>query len=176
VTVFAGIFDKSGMKISTDYKVAIKTAFQKACMHDASAEIEHDNGLVLSYHTEDINKVRNDSDTLIIVGDPLIRSSSGSIENEINDIDATSSLESLSEKLANARGVFSGVKLNKKSGSIYLFTDKSGIRPVYYYQKDDLVIYSSLLSFFEKLPFVDLEISFNALCETFAFGFCLSKY
>jgi len=175
LAVFAGILDKSGKKITHDNKVAIEAAFQNACLNEPTAEIEHVNRFVLSCYAQDINKVRNDSDALIIVGDPLIRSTSASIENEINDINATSSLEALSKKLAKARGVFSGVKLNKRNGNIYIFTVKSGIRPVYYYQIGDLVIYSSLISLFENLPFVDFKISFNALCEIIAFGFCLSN-
>jgi len=56
-----------------------------------------------------------------------------------------------------------------------LFTDKSGIRPVYYYQKGNVFVYSSLLSFLENLPFVDLDPDFQGVCEHLAFSFCLSN-
>jgi len=107
-----------------------------------------------------------------INGDTLLGDDSLEQSHLINKQIETETLDSI---LKSARGVFSGITINKLSSETLLYTDKLGIRPIYIYKKDGLLIYSSLLKLIEALPFVCLEGSKKGLNELLSIGFCLGN-
>ncbi|WP_085300419.1 asparagine synthase-related protein [Cognaticolwellia mytili] len=178
MTVFAGIISLSNEKISSERKSIITRVFQQSCLHQNIFEISTDSSLFLSFNiSEDEKGNINESSNSIatIAGDPLFRTEGDDRYNEIKSINSAEGITGLKSLLKKAKGVFSGVKLNNTSKSTFIFTDKLGIRPVYYYQYDDVLIYSSLMLFFENLPFVNLDTDFDGLCESLAFSFCLAN-
>jgi len=174
MTVFAGIIDQTGQQIPTATQSATIAAFKASCQQKISFEQTNENCLLLSFHiheTSDNTIKLNPDSVTIVAGDPIFRRSLGEVSQDIAKLNAAAEQPELIELLAQAKGVFAGIKYDKNSCQISLFTDKSGIRPVYYYQLGNLFIFSSLLSFFENLSFVPLEVEFDNLCEQLGFSY-----
>jgi len=178
MTVFAGIIDISGQQLSPTIQSQCIGAFKESCQHDISYQHANKNCLLLSFHIEengDNAVAQNEESVTMVAGDPIFRRTHGNVKQEVSAINETTQQSSLFNRLAQARGVFAGVKYHKHSGQMSIFTDKSGIRPVYYYQLGDLLIFSSLISYFVKLPFIALEVEFENLCEQLAFNHILGN-
>lgn len=77
--------------------------------------------------------------------------------------------------LRQSRGVYSGCVYDGKNFKLSLFTDKLGIRPIYIYQHEEVIIYSSVLSVIKALPFVDLTLDETNTTVFMALGFCLGN-
>lgn len=178
MTVFAGIFDLSGQALDSSIRSAATLAFTASCQHNINEQLLDQNCLLLSYHINETlpNQLQqNEYSTSLIVGDPILRTSPGELTQETAALNSTENETSLFTLLTQAKGVFAGVKYDNKNKIFSLFTDKSGIRPVFYIQIDNLLIFSSLSSFFAHLDFLTLETEFDNFCQSIAFGFCLSN-
>jgi len=177
MTVFAGIIGLNGHEISNEAFDKFKLIFEKCSSNQTTFEKKTNNGLMLSYDIDVLkapNYIDDEEQTSIVAGDPLIRNSiEQSLVNDIEQIKSAGLTENLPEILSQAKGVFSGVSWQKKNVTTLLYTDKLGIRPVYYYQKGNIFIYSSLKSLFEQLPNLDLSIDYQGMIEHLEFG-CLS--
>lgn len=77
--------------------------------------------------------------------------------------------------LKKSRGVYSGCVHDEKNSKINLFTDKLGIRPIYIYQHEGIIIYSSVLSIIKALPFVNLTLDETNTTVLLGLGFCLGN-
>ncbi len=113
---------------------------------------------------------KNNSSFSLLTGEPLISGKSRYVDLSIMH-DEFISGNSKSYKLA--RGVYSGVFFNPEHGDLFLITDKLGVRPVYLYSKNDLLVFSSTLNLMTQLSFIDLTIDKLGLCENIAFGYPL---
>ncbi|MDH3610060.1 MAG: asparagine synthase-related protein, partial [Gammaproteobacteria bacterium] len=138
-----------------------------------------DNNLYCIYYDNNAYQcsgIKQDSHGMTIVtGEPIIDLSEGRTRESDAHLIHDSLLNNDLSILKRARGVFSGININLSSHGIKIFTDKLGIRPIYYYCKDNLLIFSSILNYFEKLTFLELEEDFKGICETIAMGFPLSN-
>jgi asparagine synthase (glutamine-hydrolysing) len=178
MTVFAGVIELSGKKIPEDTVTASFHAFRQSCCHQGLSLRPSEHVLLLSHNVvpEDTASTLQDGahSCSVMAGDALFNNdSSADPLTQLQQVQgATSELTTL---LSSARGVFSGARYNKDSAELTVFTDKSGIRPVFYYQHGDLLFFASLRGFFEHLPAVNLEFDFTHLCESMAMGFCLSN-
>ena len=179
MTVFAGMIRLDETKISLSEYSKFKASFKKSSLNDITFEKKSQSSIIFSYDigaylTSNVSE--KSEITTIIAGDPLIRTDPKfKLDQDIaliNDSFITNQHEFVLKK---AKGVFSGVSVNTKNNTTFLFTDKLGIRPIYYYKKDNIVIFSSLMSLFEDIDGVDLSIDFQGMCEQLAFGFCLAN-
>ncbi len=75
--------------------------------------------------------------------------------------------------LERARGTFCGVFAH--DGNLSIFTDKLGVRPMYYWTDGDAVIVTSALRIIENCPSLALDVDERGLVETVAFGFPLGE-
>lgn len=79
------------------------------------------------------------------------------------------------------RGMFAFAIWNKLTKSIILCRDRLGVKPLYYYHKDGLFMFSSELKAFHKHPEFDKEIELSGLPFYFKKGYfdeanCIYKY
>jgi hypothetical protein len=109
-----------------------------------------------------------------VAGDPLIRGDAAHAKNIADDVSRLHSSrgDSLVHCLQHAKGVFSGVSI--RHGCIDVYSDKLGVRPVYFYQDKHVVIFSSLLWVLESLSFIDLDSDPKGVAEIVALGYCLA--
>ena len=78
--------------------------------------------------------------------------------------------ETYGEKCLNMiKGMFSFIVYNDNDDSIFVARDQFGIKPLYYYEKEDYIIFSSeikpILNYIKKL-----EINYDTLAEYFLLG------
>ncbi len=69
------------------------------------------------------------------------------------------------------RGMFAFAIHDKQLEKIWVFRDRVGVKPLYYYQKNDLFIYASELKALYQHPMFQKEIDFNALSMYLQFGY-----
>lgn len=79
------------------------------------------------------------------------------------------------------RGMFAFALWNKLTKRLILCRDRLGVKPLYYYQKDGLFMFSSELKAFHKHPDFDNEIDLSGLPFYFKKGYfnetsCIYKY
>lgn len=68
--------------------------------------------------------------------------------------------------LQEVNGDFSGAIYNGKENTLLLFRDHMGIRPLYYYHSEDIVVFSTDLRGITALPIVDASISEDWISDT----------
>ena len=67
--------------------------------------------------------------------------------------------------LREADGTFCMVHYQPESGTLALVADKLGIRPLYYWLDDDLVVFASVLRILEECPLVPKKMDLRAVTE-----------
>ncbi len=174
MTVFAGIIELSGSSIEVEKELLYK-AFEKHCNDRVCLEFETDSALLASFDIGAFSEKgfsKNGNSLTLVVGDPLLN---GELSSRARDATLINNdWLNIKTPLCKSRGVFSGVSIDTNKQNMILFTDKLGIRPLYYYCKDNLLIYTSVLSVLEELQFIFLKPSSMGVCENLAFGYCLS--
>jgi hypothetical protein len=176
MTVFAGIMTLDRQELFQE-KQLLKAAFEKSCNDIVSFEYADDKNFIVSYDVGAFKErtiVEDEAALCVIAGDPLIRVVNNTIFSDIKLIHQHVG-DNIVDILSQAKGVFSGVAISKTDNSSTIFTDKSGIRPVYYYLINNIIVYSSQLSVLESFVFIDLTNDFTGICEKLAFGYCLSN-
>jgi asparagine synthase (glutamine-hydrolysing) len=73
-------------------------------------------------------------------------------------------------------GMFAIVILDKIKNEISIVRDRAGVKPLFYYWKNDLFLFASELKSFHKHPDFDKEIDEKALKLYFDFGYVPSPY
>nr|WP_246312134.1 asparagine synthase-related protein [Aquabacterium terrae] len=76
--------------------------------------------------------------------------------------------------LARTSGTFCGVHVDKRSGTLRLFTDKLGVRPIYYWIGPDFVVYASAMRIIEALPLIPKAFDIRGVSDIACFGFPLA--
>jgi len=73
-------------------------------------------------------------------------------------------------------GMFAFCIYDKKLEKMYLFRDRVGVKPLYYYSNNGLFLFSSELKSFHCHPKFEKEIDFNGLSSFFRYGYILAPY
>lgn len=68
-------------------------------------------------------------------------------------------------------GMFAIVIYDKKSNKLIFIRDRAGVKPLYYYKKDGLILFSSELKSFHKNPYFKKEINKDSLSLYLQFGY-----
>jgi asparagine synthase (glutamine-hydrolysing) len=66
-------------------------------------------------------------------------------------------------------GMFAVAAWHKPSKTLWLSRDRYGVKPLYYYQKDDVLLFSSEIKAFLKHPAFKVEVNLHVLNEYFTF-------
>ncbi len=115
-----------------------------------------------------------DGSVTAITGDPLLATEGSYADRQA----ATRCLHigagvKLPEILKTARGVFSGAHYDPASQTLSLYTDKLGLRPIYYTITDEYVVFASALRILEAIPHSQSAMDARAATEIVALGFPL---
>ncbi|WP_419678375.1 asparagine synthase (glutamine-hydrolyzing) [Aliarcobacter lanthieri] len=73
-------------------------------------------------------------------------------------------------------GMFSIVIYDKNKMKIFMIRDRAGVKPFYYYEKNDLFLFSSELKAFHEHPNFQKEIDYNGLASFFRYGYITAPY
>lgn len=175
LTIIAGIIQLDNELLAKEYSEGLMKHFSSKLNNQCRTLISNERSTHLFHDINTPAKPQiseNENFITAINGDPLLCNEQQEDSSIINHQIQTTTLDRI---LHNARGVFSGISINKNNLDTYLYTDKLGIRPIYIYNKDGLLIYSSLLKLIEELPFTCLEENKKGLNELLSIGFCLSN-
>lgn len=109
----------------------------------------------------------------VIAADPVL------VEPDGRALARPAGIEALSERLLSrgpdalrdAEGTYAGLLIDRKRGRVHVFTDKLGVRPVYWARTDKHVFVSSTFWALHALTELALRPDWRAAAETAAFGF-----
>lgn len=68
-------------------------------------------------------------------------------------------------------GMFAFLLLDKKQNLLYAVRDRAGVKPLYYYKNDDLILFGSELKSFHRHPGFKKELNNDALALYLQFGY-----
>jgi hypothetical protein len=107
----------------------------------------------------------------LLAGEPLLghRDISSNRLHDLNAIHAEC-LENNSNILREANGTFCVVHYQPQTGTLSLIADKLGIRPLYFWMGENLVVFASALRILEDLSFVPKRMDLRAVTEAVALG------
>lgn len=111
----------------------------------------------------------------LVAGEPLLQSFSDGNGGRFSDTKIIHEAMSAGDwrVLTRAQGVFAGASYSSNSRTLTLFTDKLGVRPLYFSVTADHVYFSSVLRVIESLPGVRKRIDVRAATEVVGFGYPL---
>ncbi|MBD8084616.1 asparagine synthase (glutamine-hydrolyzing) [Chryseobacterium caseinilyticum] len=68
-------------------------------------------------------------------------------------------------------GMFAFVIHNKSTDEFWLFRDRTGIKPLYYYQKNELILFASELKCFHKHPKFEKRMNIDSVSHFLQYGY-----
>ena len=114
----------------------------------------------------------NHQHSIVIGGDPVICKGS----HALGRTEAIAELcTDLSQGLTDALGTFAGLRVDQGGHCVQAFTDKLGVRPIYWVQTSTHIFAASAFWLLEGLPGVHALPDWQAAAETVAFGFPLGN-
>jgi len=111
-----------------------------------------------------------------VAGEPLLVNQNVKFQsNRLSDLTAIHEqcLRNSSDILRAADGTFCIVHYNPQSRRLLLIADKLGIRPLYYWIGDDVIVFANALRILEELPLVPKQMNLRAVTEIVGLGFPL---
>ena len=69
------------------------------------------------------------------------------------------------------RGMFAFSLFDHKEEKVYFFRDRIGVKPLFFYEHDGLILFASELKAFHKHPRFNKEVNLNAVSLYFKYGF-----
>lgn len=105
----------------------------------------------------------------LLAGEPLL---SNLASNRLQDLTTLheQALKADWTRLREADGTFCLVHYQPQTGTLSLVADKVGVRPLYYWLDDELVVFASALRILEGLSFVPKKMDLRAVTEIVALG------
>jgi len=80
------------------------------------------------------------------------------------------------ESVHKFRGMFAFCIYDSQNESVYIFRDRVGVKPLYYYHKDNLFIFGSELKALVKHPEFEKQLNKDALSMYLQFGYIHAPY
>jgi asparagine synthetase B (glutamine-hydrolysing) len=107
----------------------------------------------------------------LLAGEPLLGNRDTS-SNRLQDLTTIHEqcLQNNSNILREADGTFCIVHYQPRTGTVSLIADKLGIRPLYFWVDDNLVVFASALRILEDFPLVPKRMDLRAVTEIAALG------
>ncbi len=126
----------------------------------------------------DQSGIYNDSEGnfSMIAGDPLLDPVTKKHDRHRDLMELHKSLlKDHARKLQYTRGMFCGAFYCYKKNTLTLVVDKFGLRPLYYCQLENFIIFSSVQRIFEEIAEIPLTMSLKGTTEMIVFGAPLSN-
>ena len=119
--------------------------------------------------------LKDDHGVTMIAGEPLLSGTHRTTIPRLEDAKAIhhALLAGDESLLRDARGSYACAHYSRSANRLILITDKMGIRPIYYWESAELLVFSSTLRLLESLSFVTKEPDLRGIAEHLAFGFSL---
>jgi len=73
-------------------------------------------------------------------------------------------------------GMFAIAIYDKKENKLFLARDRAGVKPLYFYKKDSIFMFSSELKAFHKHPRFEKELSYDGLNQYLKYGYIPAPY
>lgn len=73
-------------------------------------------------------------------------------------------------------GMFAIAILDKEKNKLFLIRDRAGVKPLYYYWKNDVLLFGSELKSFHQHPEFEKEIDFDSLALYFRYSYIPAPY
>lgn len=115
----------------------------------------------------------SDASVSLLAGNP-IHYQNNFLSNQPKSLYALNTTNELSNFLRDCYGSFCGFKFQSNSGILHVFSDKLGVRPIYWGVQDGVFFFSSALWILEKLNFIKKTPDPISISEIAAFGAPLS--
>ena len=113
----------------------------------------------------------SDGSITIMTGDPLLAAAGGCPDRYTAALQLHNCAASRrTDVLRMARGVFSGANFDPATRVLSLYTDKLGLRPIYYTIADDYVVFASVLRVLEAIPHHQSEMDARGVTEIVTLG------
>jgi asparagine synthase (glutamine-hydrolysing) len=77
--------------------------------------------------------------------------------------------------LARLNGMFALALYDRETSRLYLSRDRAGIKPLYVWQRDDVLLFASEAKFFFRTESFDPGITANGLAAFFTYGHCYGE-
>jgi asparagine synthase (glutamine-hydrolysing) len=110
----------------------------------------------------------------VVAGDPVIRHLGSNRCADDLDYLHRSLSAGQAEGLIGATGSFCAFHFHPNEHRLWLIADKLGVRPIYYGIHDGIVVFSTVLRVFEKLPWFPCAIDIRGAGELACFGYPLA--
>lgn len=108
----------------------------------------------------------------LLTGEPLLTSNSSQDSNRRDELRILHDQALLNnwDAFKRADGTFCFVHYQPQTGSLTLVADKVGVRPLYFWMNDELVVFASMLRVLEECPLVPKKMDLRAVTELVALG------
>ena len=132
-----------------------------------------DNEILISYDGGSVF-THSKNDKFIIMSGHALLDESDSYYRDLNLIVDASDKILMNEILGRSRGNFSAILWNGKTKTVQLISDCLASRPIYYYNKNDLFVFSSCLRHIKNI-FNEIEIDSVGVLEEAVLSYPLSR-
>jgi len=121
--------------------------------------------------------LESEKSVTILTGEPLLLNDRDACNSRTDDLKILQSEWDLNNWFftARAQGVFCSVYYEINENILVLITDKLGIRPLYYWESEGLIIFSSAIRIFERLQIVPKIMDLIGVSEMASLGIPLGK-
>jgi asparagine synthetase B (glutamine-hydrolysing) len=174
VTLIAGIFSRNDRPLADSACASLRQAISRNPVDEVKAFRDR-----RSYFAKvDIEAFREHGVLMdaggalsLLAGEPLLGNRDSS-SNRLRDLTTIHEqcLQNNSNILREADGTFCVVHYQPQTGTVYLIADKLGIRPLYFWIDDNLLVFASALRIMEEFPLVPKSMDLRAVTETVALG------
>lgn len=173
--MIAGIVFLKKNSIDSDHEYEFRNVLSQYNSKSVNNIYKTENALFFRRNTGALTdypgSILNESVVSFLAGEPFITKQNVA---ENHQILTKAILNEDQQTLKNARGVFTAALYNHEHKTLSLCSDKLGIRPLYYWYSDNIVVFSTQIRFFEKLKFIPKIRDEVALSETIVFGYPLN--
>lgn len=176
MTLIAGIFCRRDLPVPASAGVSLERSISRNPADDVSVFKDHRSYFAkidIAAFGEPGFFVDSTGALSLLAGEPLLANpgvASGS--NRRQDLIAIHEqcLKGNWDVLREADGTFCLVHYQPQSGTLSLIADKLGVRPLYFWLDDDLVVFASALRILEELPLVPKKMDLRAVTEMVGLG------
>jgi Asparagine synthase (glutamine-hydrolyzing) len=123
-------------------------------------------------------RVDEDGSASVLAGEPLMSlSQKDSVQSRSEDLNLLhDGLKQGDWEIAkNAQGTFCAAHYNRKTGKLFLMSDKLGVRPLYFWANEKFFVFATALRVLESLNEIPKALDLRGVTEMTGFGYPLGS-